>query len=60
LVNDLQKLSKALSDDTPEKLAERVIIEKADEITKALQTDGIYEDVRLGLRISADTARAGR
>jgi hypothetical protein len=59
LVTDLERLSKALSDDTPEKLAERVITEKADEIAKALSTNGVYEDAKLGLRISADNGRGG-
>jgi hypothetical protein len=60
VVTDLERLSKALSDDTPEKLAERAISENADEIAHALETTGVYEDAKLGLRISADTAAAGR
>jgi hypothetical protein len=59
LVTDLERLSKALSDDTPEKLAERAISENADEIANALKTTGVYEDPKLGLRISADNGRVG-
>jgi hypothetical protein len=55
VVNDLQRLSKALSEDTPEKLAERSIKDNAAEIIQALETNGVYEDSELGLRISADT-----
>lgn len=58
MVTDLERLSKALSDDTPEKLAERAITEKADEIARALATTGVYEVAKLGLRISADNGRA--
>ena len=60
MVTDLERLSKALAEDTPEKLAERAISENADKITRALETTGVYEDTKLGLRISADTAAAGR
>jgi hypothetical protein len=55
VVNDLQRLSKALSDDTPEKLAERSIKENAAEIIASLEKNGVYENAELGLRISADT-----
>ncbi len=55
MVNDLQRLSKALSDDTPEKLAERSIKENAAEIIASLEKNGVYENAELGLRISADT-----
>jgi hypothetical protein len=58
LVTDLERLSKALSDDTPEKLAEREITKNADKIAYALETTGVYEDAKLGLRISADNGRA--
>lgn len=60
MVTDLERLSKALSDDTPEKLAERAIRERADEIAHALETTGVFEDAKLGLRISADRAGAGK
>ena len=60
MVTDLEKLSKTLSEDTPEKLAERAISERADEIAKALQTNGVYEDQALGIRISADLVPAHR
>lgn len=53
MVTDLERLSKALSDGTPEKLVERAISEKADEIVRALETTGVYEDAKLGIRISA-------
>jgi hypothetical protein len=55
VVNDLQRLSKALSEDTPEKLAERSIKDNAAEIIASLEKTGVYEDAELGLRISADT-----
>jgi hypothetical protein len=54
VVTDLERLSKALSEDTPEKLAERAITENADKIAHALETEGFYEDPKLGLRICAD------
>jgi hypothetical protein len=54
LVGDLEKLSQALSKDTPEKLAEREITQNAAEIQEALSRDGIYVDKKLGIRISAD------
>lgn len=60
MVTDLERLSKALSDDTPEKLAERELRENADKIAHALETTGVYEDPKLGLRISADNGHAGR
>jgi ABC-type branched-subunit amino acid transport system substrate-binding protein len=59
MVTDLERLSKALSDDTPEKLAERAISQNADKIARALETNGVYEDAKLGLRISANNGRAG-
>lgn len=54
MVGDLEKLSKALSEDTPEKFAEREINKKAFEISEALHRDGVYNDPKLGVRISAD------
>lgn len=57
MVTDLDRLSKALSEDTPEKLAERSIEENANKIAQALETTGVYEDPKLGLRISADNGR---
>jgi ABC-type branched-subunit amino acid transport system substrate-binding protein len=60
MVTDLGRLSKALSDDTPEKLAERAISQNADKIARALETNGVYEDAKLGLRISANNGRAGQ
>jgi hypothetical protein len=59
MVTDLERLSKALSDDTPEKLAERAISQNADKIARSLETNGVYEDAKLGLRISANNGRAG-
>jgi hypothetical protein len=59
MVTDLERLSKALSDDTPEKFAERAISQNADKIARALETTGVYEDAKLGLRISANNGRAG-
>ena len=53
MVGDLEKLSRALSDDTPEKLAERELQQKAQEIQDALRQTGVYEDPSLGVRISA-------
>ena len=60
MVTDLERLSKALSEDTPEKLAERAITENATAIAHALETTGVYEDPKLGFRISADNGHAGR
>jgi ADP-ribose pyrophosphatase YjhB (NUDIX family) len=53
VVADLEKLSQALSNDTPEKLAERELREKADQILEALRRDGFYDDTKLGVRISS-------
>jgi hypothetical protein len=53
VVSDLDKLSRALSDATPEKVAERELKEKAQEIQEALLRDGVYEDAALGVRIRA-------
>jgi len=58
VVGDLEKLSRALSDDTPEKLAERELQQKAEQIQEALRRDGVYEDASLGVRISARVAAA--
>jgi hypothetical protein len=54
VVSDLQKLSEALSADTPEKLAEREIRDKRAEIAEALRRDGVYTDPKLGVRILAE------
>ena len=54
MVSDLQKLSEALSADTPEKLAEREIRDKRAEIAEALRRDGVYTDPKLGVRILAE------
>ena len=59
MVTDLERLSKALSEDTPEKLAERGLRDNADKIAHSLETTGVYEDPKLGLRISTDNGRAG-
>ncbi len=53
MVSDLEKLSRALSDGTPEKVAERGLQQKAQEIQEALRRDGVYEDTNLGVRITA-------
>ena len=57
MVTDLERLSKALSEDTPEKVVERAIAQNADKIAHALETQGFYHDPKLGLRISADNGR---
>jgi hypothetical protein len=57
VVSDLQKLSQALSKDTPEKVAEQEIKQRAPEIERALQRDGVYYDSALRVRISADVNR---
>jgi hypothetical protein len=54
VVTDLERLSLTLSQDTPEKLAERILSEKAAEIATALREKGFYDDPALGIRISAD------
>jgi hypothetical protein len=54
LVSDLEKLSRALSQDTPEEMAEREISQRASEIESALRRDGVYVNQKLGIRISAD------
>ena len=54
VVGDLRRLTQALSEDTPEKLAEREIHEKSAEIAEALQRHGVYTDPKLGVRIVAD------
>jgi hypothetical protein len=54
VVGDLKKLTQALSEDTPEKIAEREIHEKSAEIAEALRRDGVYTDAKLGVRILAD------
>lgn len=56
MVSDLEKLSKAISDATPEKAAARELEEKANEIKAALKRDGFYENFDLGLRISRRVA----
>ena len=53
MVADLEKLSQTLSNDTPEKMVERELQEKAQQIREALSRDGVYEDASLGVRISA-------
>lgn len=58
MVGDLEKLSRALSDDTPEKLAERELKQKAQQIEAALRTNGVYEDASLGVRISGKVTTA--
>ena len=52
MVVDLEKLSRAISDATPEKAVERALQEKAPQIEDALRERGVYEDVGLGVRIS--------
>jgi hypothetical protein len=52
VVSDLDKLSKAISDSTPEKAVERELKQKAQEIRDALDRDGVYENAALGVRIS--------
>jgi hypothetical protein len=54
VVGDLEKLSEALSKDTPEALAQREIARRATEIQDALCRDGVYVNEKLGIRISAD------
>ncbi|MBV9181507.1 MAG: hypothetical protein JO356_09345 [Acidobacteria bacterium] len=54
MVGDLRKLTQALSEQTPEKLAEREIQEKSVEIEEALKRNGVYTDPKLGVRIVAD------
>ena len=58
MVGDLEKLSRALSDDTPEKLVERELQQKAPQIEEALRRNGVYEDATLGVRISGRVAAA--
>ena len=53
MVGDLEKLSRALSDGTPEKVAERELQQKAQQIQDALRRDGVYEDADLRVRISS-------
>jgi hypothetical protein len=52
VVTDLEKLSMAISESTPEKAAERELQQKAAEIQDALNRNGVYEDRALGVRIS--------
>lgn len=52
MVGDLEKLSRAISDATPEKAAERELQQKAQQIQDALRENGVYEDTSLGVRIS--------
>jgi len=53
VVSDLEKLSRAISDATPEKAVARELQQKAQQIQDALRRDGVYEDANLGVRISA-------
>ena len=53
MVGNLEKLSRALSSDTPEKVAERELYRKAPQILDALRQYGFYDDETLGVRISA-------
>ena len=57
MVGDLEKLSRALSE-TPEKLAERELKQKAQQIEEALRNNGVYEDASLGVRISGKVTAA--
>ncbi len=57
MISNLEKLSQALSQDTPEKVAKCEIKQKASEIERALQRDGVYYDSALRVRISADVNR---
>ena len=52
MVTDLEKLSRAVSDATPEEAAERELKQKEQEIREALERDGVYENPALGVRIS--------
>jgi hypothetical protein len=52
VVVDLEKLSRAISDATPEKAVERELQQKAPQIQEALREHGVYEDAALGVRIS--------
>jgi hypothetical protein len=54
MVGDLEKLSKALTNDTPEKLVERQIRDRAAEIRETLRRGEPYIDRNLGVRITAD------
>ena len=53
MVGNLEKLSRALSSDTPEKIWERELQKKAPQILAALRQYGFYDDETLGVRISA-------
>ncbi len=57
MVGDLEKLSRAISDATPEKAAERELQQKAQQIQDALRENGVYEDASLGVRISTTVPR---
>ena len=57
MISDLEKLSRALSKDTPEEVAKCEIKQKASEIERALQREGVYYDSALRVRISADVDR---
>jgi hypothetical protein len=58
VVSDLEKLSRAVSEATPEKAVERELNEKAPEIREALERDGVYENRALGVKISKPQVRA--
>jgi hypothetical protein len=52
VVTDLEKLSRAISEATPEKEVERELEQRAPEIRDALERTGVYENASLGVRIS--------
>jgi hypothetical protein len=57
MTSDLQKLSKALTEDLPEDVLQRrlekILKERANEITAALRNGEVYVDEKSGLKISA-------
>jgi hypothetical protein len=53
MVTDLEKLSRAVADATPERIVERELQEKAKQIQETLLRGEVYEDRVLGVRISA-------
>ncbi len=57
MTSDLQQLSKALAEELPEEVLkrrlEKILREKAQEITAALKNGEVFEDQKSGLRISA-------
>ena len=54
MVTDLDKLSRAIANATPEKIAERELQQKAEQIQDALRRNGVYDDKTLGVRISTN------